>query len=114
VLGDRRLLGQALENYLSSAVKFVARGVSPKVRVRAERRGSRVRLWVEDNGIGVPPEYRDRIFRLFERLHTVQEYPGTGVGLAIVHRAADRRGGGIGVEGEPGKGRRFWIELAAA
>jgi signal transduction histidine kinase len=114
VLGDRRLVGQALENYLSNAVKFVAPGVSPKVRVRAERRGGRVRLWVEDNGIGVPPEYRERIFRLFERLHTAQEYPGTGVGLAIVQKAADRMGGGVGVESEPGKGSRFWIELPAA
>ncbi|HXG61033.1 MAG TPA: PAS domain S-box protein [Planctomycetota bacterium] len=114
VRGDRLLLGQALQNYLSNAIKFVAPGVPPRVRVRAERRDGRVRLWVEDNGIGIAREYWDRLFRLFERLHTAQEYPGTGVGLAIVQKAADRMGGRVGVESEPGKGSRFWIELPAA
>jgi PAS domain S-box-containing protein len=113
VRGDRLLLGQALQNYLSNGVKFVAPGVPPRVRVRAERRDGRVRLWVEDNGIGILREYWDRVFRLFERLHTAQEYPGTGVGLAIVQKAADRMGGRVGVESEPGKGSRFWIELPA-
>ncbi|MFN3484690.1 MAG: sensor histidine kinase, partial [Planctomycetota bacterium] len=69
---------------------------------------------VEDTGIGVPREYWERIFRLFERLHTTQEYPGTGVGLAIVQKAVERMGGRVGVESEPGKGSRFWIELPAA
>lgn len=114
VQGDRLLLGQALQNLLSNAVKFVAPGVAPRVRVRAEGRGDRVVLWVEDNGIGVPREYWERIFRLFERLHTTQEYPGTGVGLAIVQKAVERMGGRVGVESEPGKGSRFWIELPAA
>jgi signal transduction histidine kinase len=113
VRGDRLLLGQALQNYLSNGVKFVAPGVPPRVRVRAERRDGRVRLWVEDNGIGILREYWDRVFRLFERLHTAQEYPGTGVGLATVQTAADRMGGRVGVESEPGKGSRFWIELPA-
>ena len=73
-----------------------------------------VRLWVEDNGIGIDPQYLDRIFGVFQRLHSTAEFPGTGVGLAIVQRAVERMGGALGVESEPGKGSRFWIELPRA
>jgi signal transduction histidine kinase len=119
VRAHRVLLGQALANLLSNAVKFVSPGVRPRVTVRAERRdgpGGRasVRLWVEDNGIGVAPEHQGRIFRVFERLHPASKYPGTGIGLAIVRRSIERLGGSSGVESEPGRGSRFWIELPAA
>ena len=69
---------------------------------------------MEDNGIGIAREYQDRIFLPFERLHTSDEYPGTGIGLAIVKRAAERIGGAVGVESQPGRGSRFWVDLAAA
>jgi signal transduction histidine kinase len=104
-------LGQVFSNLLSNAMKFVAPGVPPRVRVRSNDLGDRVRLWVEDNGIGIPPEYLARIFGVFERLHKQEEYPGTGIGLAIVRKAIDRMGGSTGVESEPGKGSKFWIEL---
>ena len=84
------------------------------MRIRTEVAGGRVRLWVEDNGIGIAPEHRERIFRAFERLHGVQQYPGTGIGLAIVQKGAARLGGQAGVESEPGAGSRFWVELAQA
>jgi PAS domain S-box-containing protein len=74
----------------------------------------RVRLWVEDNGIGIAPEDQERIFGAFERLHGKQAYPGTGLGLAIVREGAERMGGRVGVESEPGKGSRFWVELRMA
>ncbi|WP_293261427.1 MULTISPECIES: CHASE3 domain-containing protein [unclassified Microcoleus] len=70
-----------------------------------------VRLWVEDNGIGIAPEHQKRIFRVFERLHGIESYPGTGIGLAIVQKGADRMGGRVGVESQLGQGSRFWIEL---
>lgn len=70
-----------------------------------------IRLWIEDNGIGIEPQYQERIFRAFERLHGVEAYPGTGIGLAIVHRGVTRMGGCVGLESEPGQGSRFWIEL---
>ncbi|HEX7899652.1 MAG TPA: chemotaxis protein CheB [Planctomycetota bacterium] len=102
---------QAVTNLVSNAVKFVAPGVESRVRVRAESRGDRARLWVEDNGIGVEKQYHDRIFNVFERLNPASAYPGTGIGLAIVRRAVERVGGAAGVEPGPGPGSRFWIDL---
>jgi PAS domain S-box-containing protein len=104
----------ALVNLLSNAMKFVAPGTVPRVRVRGETVADRVRLSVEDNGIGIAPEHQERIFGLFQRLHPDSAYPGTGIGLAIVRRAVERMGGTVGVESRPGQGSRFWIEIAGA
>jgi signal transduction histidine kinase len=84
------------------------------VTVRTEPRGPAVRIWVEDQGIGIEPRYHARIFGIFERLHTLREYDGTGIGLAIVRKAVERMGGTVGFESTPGVGTRFWIELPAA
>ncbi len=111
VMGDPLLLSQCLTNLLSNALKFVPAERPARVRLRAQEAGSRVRLWVEDNGLGIALEHRERIFRVFERLHRQEEYPGTGIGLAIVQRAAERMGGAVGVESDLGQGSRFWIEL---
>ena len=114
VLGHRAVLGQIVTNLLTNAVKFTRPDTPPRVRVRSERAGGRVRLWVEDNGIGIEPQHRERIFRPFERLHGAQQYPGTGIGLAIVQKGARRLGGRAGVESEPDAGSRFWVEMAEA
>lgn len=114
VLAHRTVLGQIVTNLLGNALKFTRPGTPVRVRVHRERADGRVRLWVEDNGIGIAPEHRERIFRAFERLHGVQQYPGTGIGLAIVQKGATRLGGQAGVESEPGVGSRFWVELAEA
>lgn len=111
VSGNTALLTQVFSNLLGNALKFVPEGREPRVHVRAETNGGRVRIWVEDNGIGVPPEQRDRIFGLFQRLHRPDQYAGTGVGLAIVKRAVEKMGGRTGVESGSGQGSRFWIEL---
>jgi signal transduction histidine kinase len=113
VTGNRPIVVQVVANLVSNAIKFVD-GKRPEVRIRAEERGERVRLWVEDNGIGIAPEHRERIFRVFERLHGVEAYPGTGVGLAIAQRGMERMSGSIGVESDVGRGSRFWIELPRA
>ena len=112
VLGQQTLLASVLTNLLSNAIKFVAPGVIPRVRLRAEKRDGKVRLWVEDNGIGIAPEYHARIFGVFERLNRMEDYPGTGMGLAIVARAVERMGGRVGVDSEKARGSRFWIDLA--
>jgi PAS domain S-box-containing protein len=108
------VLIQVLANLISNAVKFVAAGTTPKVRLRPENRGQRVRLWVEDNGIGIADEHQKRIFEVFQRLHSAAEYPGTGIGLAIVRKGVERLGGTAGVESTLGEGSRFWIELPQA
>jgi PAS domain S-box-containing protein len=114
VMAHRSTLAAILAQLVANALKFVPRETSPHVRLRAETRGGAVRLWVEDNGIGVPAAHQDRIFRPFERLHGVEAYPGSGLGLAMVRRGAARMGGATGVEPAPGGGSRFWIELPAA
>ncbi|MGO9211802.1 MAG: sensor histidine kinase, partial [Terriglobales bacterium] len=89
-------------------------GTRPQVRVFAEARDRSIRLWMEDNGLGIAPEHLQRIFLPFERLHGPAPYPGTGIGLAIVSKGMERMGGRAGVESELGRGSRFWIELPAA
>ena len=109
---NRTVLVQVLTNLISNAIKFG--GDMPTVRVRAEMAGDRARIWVEDNGIGISPSHHGRIFRAFERLHGAETYPGTGIGLAIVHKGIERLGGRVGVESEEGHGSRFWFELPRA
>src|ERR1043166_8484596 len=94
VFGNRVFLHQVFTNLLSNAFKFVANGVTAAVRVRSEMNGDRVRIWVEDNGIGIDPQFHDKIFRVFERLNPTSGYPGTGVGLALARAAAERGAGG--------------------
>ena len=125
-------LSQCFSNLLANAIKFVKPGTVPQVRIWAEERPSinppipepvnpsmhhssdagTVRFWFEDNGIGIPPEFHDRIFDMFQQLD--KGYPGTGIGLALVRKTAERMGGKVGVQSEPGKGSRFWLELKAA
>ncbi len=114
VIGHATTLVQVVVNLLSNAVKFVAPGVRPQVCLWAERQGDWVHLYVRDNGIGIPAEDQERIFQPFERLHGVEAYPGTGVGLAIVQRGVERMGGRVGVQSTPGEGSLFWIALRAA
>lgn len=114
VLGHPATLSQVLMNLLGNGLKFVPPERIPELRVGAEQRDSIVRVWVEDNGIGIAPEHQARIFRVFERLHSTDDYPGTGIGLAIVRKAVERMGGQVGVESRLGHGSRFWVELKVA
>ena len=114
VIGHRITLAQVVTNLLANALKFTAPGVSPKIRIWAERPSGHVRLWIEDNGIGIAPEHRGRVFEVFQRLHGSDEYPGTGIGLAIVQKGVERMGGRAGVESGEGLGSRFWVELPEA
>jgi len=108
-------LQQALVNLLNNAVKFVAPGVTPRIRIEAGEEGGLVQCRVIDNGIGIPEEHRERIFNLFERLHPEGAYAGTGMGLSIARRAVERMGGRLGCHPNPeGAGTVFWIELPSA
>lgn len=110
VRGQEPILTQVFANLLNNALKFVKEGEKPQVRLRTEEYNGTVRIWVEDKGIGIPAEYMDRIFRVFERLHGTR-YKGTGIGLSIVRKGVERMGGRVGVESENGQGSRFWIDL---
>jgi len=114
VLGHKATLVQVFGNLISNGLKFVPPGTTPTITVWAEPREEYVRVWVEDNGIGIEPRHQERIFSVFERLHGSEAYPGTGIGLAIVKKGAERMGGRVGVESSPGHGSKFWVELAMA
>ncbi len=110
VKGQEGLLIQVFQNLIENAVKFVPPDRTPQVRIWAEEVEEGVRVWVEDNGVGIPPEHQQQIFRPFERLFR-KEFSGIGLGLAIARTAVERMGGAIGVESEVDKGSRFWVLL---
>jgi PAS domain S-box-containing protein len=109
VLGNAAGLTQCFSNLLGNAVKFVRPGQLPEIRIRAEQRDGWSRIWIEDNGIGIPAQMQPRVFDMFARAS--KDYEGTGIGLALVRKAVQRMGGRVGLESEPGKWSRFWIEL---
>ncbi len=111
VFANEAALTQIIANLLGNAVKFVAPGVRPCVSIRSEDTNGFVRLWFQDNGIGIPPEAHTQLFNLFTRLQPTEDYEGTGIGLAIVRKAAGRMGGNVGVESAEGEGSRFWVDL---
>jgi signal transduction histidine kinase len=113
VRAHRQTFVQALANLVSNALKFVRPGEPPVVRVTAAQAGSMVRVTVTDEGIGIVPSALGRIFNVFERLHSEEEYPGTGIGLAIVKKGVERMGGQVAVESTPGSGSAFSIDLPA-
>ena len=114
VLGHGPSLIQCFSNLLENALKFVRKGEEPRVEIYAEPRGNRIRVTVADHGMGIDPTQQQRIFGMFERAAAHKHLAGTGIGLAIVKKAAERMGGSVGVESEAGSGARFWVELARA
>jgi len=101
-------------NLLTNACKFVPPGTKPHVRLWTSNQDGFVRLWVQDNGIGIDPSDSPKLFGMFQRFHRQDKYPGTGMGLAIVKKAVERMGGHVGAESELGKGSRFWVDLHEA
>jgi PAS domain S-box-containing protein len=110
LMADGRQLAQLLQNLIGNALKF--RGKEPPhVHISVERNATEWIFSVRDNGIGIDPEYHERIFEIFQRLHRHDEYPGTGIGLALCRRIVQRHGGKIWVESEPGKGSTFRFSI---
>ena len=114
VWANPEVLEEVLTNLVENAIKFSLPGQAPEARIRNEPMGDRVRIWIEDNGIGIEPQYHQRIFEPFETLEPRPRGQGIGMGLAIVKQGMKRMGGGCGVESQPGGGSRFWIDLPAA
>jgi light-regulated signal transduction histidine kinase (bacteriophytochrome) len=113
VEGDSTQLGQVLQNLLGNAIKFRKKAVPPRIHISAERREDEWLFGVHDNGIGIDSRYRDRIFIIFQRLHSREEFAGTGVGLAICKKIVERHHGRIWVESAPGEGSSFYFTLPA-
>lgn len=111
VQGDRSQLIQLLQNLLDNALKYHLEGNTPRVHLAAERSGREWVFSLADNGIGIAPKHRNRIFEVFKRLHDQREFPGTGIGLAVCRRVVQRHGGRIWVESEPGQGSVFHFTL---
>lgn len=108
---DREGFALAFRNLFENAIKFSRDVDAPRVMIGAQYRNDVVLLWVRDNGIGFDMQYHDRIFDIFQRLHRAEDFPGTGVGLALVKKAVNRMGGRVWGESEPGRGAAFYMEL---
>jgi light-regulated signal transduction histidine kinase (bacteriophytochrome) len=109
--GDGPQITQVLQNMISNAIKFRRPDVPLTVDVSAAREGSAWLFEVADNGIGIDEKFQSRIFRMFQRLHTRDAYPGTGIGLAIAERIVDNHGGAIGVRSNASGGSTFWFTI---
>lgn len=114
VLANERLLEQALTNIVTNALTYVPLDRDPEIVISGESAGGKAVLRVQDNGIGIPAEHIDRVFEPFIRLPNPINAPGTGMGLAIAKRAAERLNGRVGADSTPGKGSCFWLELMTA
>ncbi|MBE9001398.1 CHASE3 domain-containing protein [Nostoc sp. LEGE 12447] len=118
VMAHYSTLIQAIINLISNALKFVQPGVLPLIHIYSEEYiqedKSWIKLWVVDNGIGIAPEHQERIFQVFERLHGIEVYPGTGIGLAIIRKCIEKMGGFSGVESQLNQGSRFFFSLPKA
>jgi signal transduction histidine kinase len=113
-LADARGLTLALRNLIDNAIKFSRASTPPRIAIEAARRDGGVELSVRDNGVGFDMKFHDRIFSIFQRLHRSEDYPGTGIGLAIVRKAVERMGGRVRAHSRPGEGATFTLHLPEA
>jgi signal transduction histidine kinase len=111
VMADASGVAQSLRNYLDNAIKFTRKVEEPRIEVGSKEGVKSCLLWVRDNGIGFDMKYHDQIFNIFQRLNVADDYPGTGIGLAIVRKAMERMGGKAWAESEPGHGATFYLEI---
>jgi light-regulated signal transduction histidine kinase (bacteriophytochrome) len=110
VMADNTQLAQVFQNLIINGIKFHSEE-APKICISAEKKANEWVFSVQDNGIGIDPQYSEKIFEVFKRLQNKEEYPGTGIGLAVCKKIVERHGGNIWVESELGKGSTFYFTL---
>jgi PAS domain S-box-containing protein len=113
IRGDRSMVAQIFQNLFSNSLKYRSE-VTPRIEIRTERHGDKWRIEVQDNGLGFDMQFKDRIFGVFQRLYTVEQYPGTGIGLAIAKKIVERHEGTIWTNSTQGEGSTFYFTLPAA
>ncbi len=111
VLADETQMTQIFQNLINNGIKFQKKNRTPQIHIGADRQNGNWRFSVQDNGIGIEPKYKDKVFLVFQRLHTRDEYPGTGIGLALCKRIIDRHGGQIWFESSPEQGTIFYFTI---
>jgi len=113
IYADSRQIARLFQNIITNSIKFKKPDEPPKIHISVEKneKTKEYVFSISDNGIGIDPKYQDRIFTIFQRLHTMEEYQGTGIGLAVARKIVERHGGHIWVESELGKGSTFYFTL---
>jgi signal transduction histidine kinase len=111
IRADASQVHELLQNLIGNGLKYHHKETPPKIELRAEQEDDVIRVEVEDNGIGIDQRYHQEIFTMFKRLHSANDYEGTGIGLAICKKIVERHGGYIGIWSTPGEGSTFWFTL---
>lgn len=111
IVADREGFAMVWRNLVDNALKFTRGREFPKIEIGAQEDAEHIQLWIRDNGVGFDMKYHERVFEIFQRLHRAEDYPGTGVGLALVKKAVNRMGGRVWAQSAPGEGATFFMEL---
>jgi light-regulated signal transduction histidine kinase (bacteriophytochrome) len=111
IYGDLNTMRQVWINFISNAIKYSRNKKHPRIEIGVFNRDEQTTFFIKDNGVGFDEQYKDKLFKVFQRLHSATEFEGTGVGLALVEKIISKHGGKVWAEGEVGKGACFYFSL---